>query len=644
MPDGERRLAAVMFTDIVGYTALTQSNEAQAMEVLDRHNRLLRPFFPRFHGREVKTIGDSFLVEFESALDALRCATEIQSYLHDYNVSSKEDWKIKLRIGIHLGDVIHQGVDVFGDAVNIANRIEQVAGPEGICISQQVYDQVQNKFDIPLVSLGEKALKNVSKPVQVYSVQMSWEQPTSSKDAATLPRDRIAILPFANMSPDPSDQYFADGMTEEIISTASGISGLSVISRTSVMGYKGTTKNLRQIGQELEVGSVLEGSFRKAGNKIRVTAQLIDVTSDRHLWAQNYDRNLEDVFEVQGDVARQVAEALRVKILTPELKRIERKPTESAAAYTLYLRGRSIWNKRGPEHMKKAMEYFEKSVKEDPAFALGYVGLADCAVLIASNWFIDREENLAMAKAMLEKALQLDSALAEAHATLGMVYYDEYDLGGAENEFKKAIELKPSYATAHQWYHILMRAELRWDEALKEIEKAVELDPLSGVIISNFGLYYLRKRDFSNAVEKFRIAAELGYDAAHYWLAEAYGMMKMFGQMDKELEADVRLYHDIVPKERTYDDLLSAYLRGDKETVRRLLPELEAHSEEPGTTATSISRYHFYLGHNDKGFEWLDRAYSRRESVLLYIQSDWVLDGVHNDPRYLDLLKRLGLN
>jgi class 3 adenylate cyclase len=175
LSNGERRLAAIMYTDVVGYTALTQSNEAQAMQMLDRHNCMLRPFFPRFHGREVKAIGDSFLVEFGSALDALKCATEIQSYLHDYNVSSKEEWKVKLRIGIHLGDVIHQGGDVFGDAVNIASRIYPIAGPEGICISQQVYDQVQNKFDLPLLSLGEKTLKNVSRSVQVYSVQMPWE-------------------------------------------------------------------------------------------------------------------------------------------------------------------------------------------------------------------------------------------------------------------------------------------------------------------------------------------------------------------------------------------------------------------------------------------------------------------------------------
>jgi TolB-like protein len=463
---------------------------------------------------------------------------------------------------------------------------------------------------------------------------------------AVLDKHRIAVLPFVSMSPDPNDEYFADGMTEEIISTVSGISGLDVISRTSVMGYKGTTKKVKEIGRELEVGSVLEGSFRKAGNRIRVTTQLIDVAADRHLWAQNYDRNLDDIFAVQSDVAKQVAEALRVRILSSEKERVERKPTESTAAYTLYLRGRSLWNKRDRENLKKAMEYFELSVREDPGFALGYVGQADCAVLLAGNLNIDREENLAKAKAMLERALQLDPVLAEAHATLGMVYYDEYDLRRAEEELRKAIELKPSYATAHQWYYILLLIELRWDEALREIEKAAELDPISPIMIVNLGGYYLNRRDFSKAAEKYRISLELGYEGAHYDLFWVYGMMKMYDQMEKEAEAHARLCsaRDIFPRIRTFHDVCRAYFKGDKETVRRLLPELEAHPKETSALATEIAEFHFFLDDVDKGFEWLERAYSKRETTLLGIQLSRDLDGVRTDPRYLDLLKRLGLD
>jgi hypothetical protein len=243
-----------MFTDMVGYTALTQTNESLAMEVLGRHNQLLRPFFPKFHGREIKAIGDSFLVEFDSAMEAIDCAFAIQSHLHDYNIASRDDWKMKLRIGVHLGDVIHQNSDVFGDAVNIASRIEPLAEPEGICISEQVFDQIRNKVKHTLLVIPSRDLKNIQFPVNVYKVEMPWDKPTTMVESGAYSSNRIAILPFANFSPNPDDEFFADGITEEIISTVSGISGLNVISRTSVMGYKSTTKKLKEIGKELEVG------------------------------------------------------------------------------------------------------------------------------------------------------------------------------------------------------------------------------------------------------------------------------------------------------------------------------------------------------------------------------------------------------
>ncbi|HYC12087.1 MAG TPA: adenylate/guanylate cyclase domain-containing protein [Nitrososphaerales archaeon] len=643
MSEGDRRLAAIMYTDIVGFTALTQSDETQTLAVLERHNRLLRPIFPRYHGREVKSIGDSFLVEFESALDATNCAIEAQRFLHDYNISSRDEWRITLRIGIHLGDVVRSGSDILGDAVNIASRLQPLAEPEGVCISQQVYDQVRNKVPQALVKLEPHDLKGVRFQVDVYKVVMPWEQ-AAAVEVPTFATNRIAILPFTSFSPDPNDTFFADGVTDEIISAVAGISGLSVISRTSVMGYKGTTKKVEEIGRELKVGSVLEGSFKKAGNRIRVTTQLINVAEDKHLWAQNYDRNLDDVFEVQSDVAKQVAEALRVKILAPEKERIEKKPTESTAAYTYYLRGRSIWNRRGLENMKKAMEYFELAVKEDPGFALGYVGQADCAILLRNTHDIDREENLVKSKTMLERALQLDPALAEAHTTLGMVYLSDYNIRRAEGEFRRAIELKPSYATAHQWYYHLLTDKLEWDEALKEIEKAVELDPLSAILLNNLGGYYYQRRDFNTAAEKWRIVVDLGTEWGHWWLGLVYGQLKLYDEMEKEFEIDARHYEHEIPGVRTTNKAYKAYFKGDKETVRKLLPELEVHPKETGMNAISIASLHFFLGDVDKGFEWLERAYSRKESDLMSIQHDLSLDSFRADPRYLDLLKRLGLD
>jgi TolB-like protein/Tfp pilus assembly protein PilF len=634
-----------MFTDIVGYTALTQSNEAQAMEVLERHNRLLRPFFPRFHGREVKAIGDSFFVEFESALDALKCAAEIQSYLHDYNVSSKEEWKIKLRIGIHLGDVIHQGGDVFGDAVNIASRIEQIAGSEGICVSQQVYDQVQNKFDLTLLSLGEKTLKNVSRPVQVYSVQMPWEQ-TVTPEAATYPTNRIAVLPFASLSPDPNDGYFADGITDEIISAVSGISGLRVISRTSVIGYKGTAKKVKEIGKELEVGSILEGTFKKAGNRIRVTTQLIKVADDEHLWAQNYDRELNDVFEVQSDVAKQVADALKVRILSLEMERIRKKPTANTNAYALYLKGRYLWNKRDVENVKKAAECFEQAVKEDPNFALGYVGQTDCLLWLRNYWGTDLEAKLVEPKALLAKALEIDPDLAEAHATNGNVLMYEYKPRQAEVEFRRAIELNPNYASAHHWYSHSLMAQLRWDEAYEQAEKAMELDPLTSAVTINLVHVCYHKRDYGRALDLAKRVAMLdpSYSGAHFFMTMIYGRMGRHEDARREADAWVELVQRWLPFARLGGDALVVAMKEDKEAMRKLIPEIEAHYMEAGFSAYSAATGFFLIGDNDKGFEWLERSYAMREADLMEIKNDQNADGVRNDPRYLDLLKRLGLD
>jgi len=312
--------------------------------------------------------------------------------------------------------VIHDQNDVYGDAVNIASRIEPLASPGGICVSQQVYDQIKNKFEFPLTTLGEKTLKNVSQPVEVYRVVLPWEKKSESE--SSLEKTRIAVLPFTSMSPDPNDQYFADGITEEIISIVSGISGLSVISRTSVMSYKGTTKKLGEIGRELDVGSILEGSFRKAGNRVRITAQLIDVAGDRHLWAQNYDKTLDDIFAVQSEIAEKVAGELRVRLVESEKRTLEKKPTENIEAYTCFLRGRELLREETETSVRQALSLFEKAIELDPRFARAYVGVAESHQSLATTGLEPFDVSLSIVKASLERAINLDPDLSEAHASL----------------------------------------------------------------------------------------------------------------------------------------------------------------------------------------------------------------------------------
>ena len=634
-----------MFTDMVGYTALGQRNESLSLALAEEQRRLLRPVFSTHNGREIKTMGDAFLVEFSNALDAIRCAYDAQRASREFNVSRPVDQRIILRIGLHLGDVVDFRGDISGDAVNIASRIQSLAENGGVCITRQVYDQVQNKFDLPLKSLGNKSLKNVSAPYEVYRMILPWETEQAS-ETTQLDTRRVAVLPFANMSPDPSDSYFADGVTEEIISTLSGVSGLSVISRTSIMGYKGTTKNVKEIGSELEAGSVLEGSFRKAGNKIRVTAQLVDVKRDRHVWTHSYDRNLDDVFGVQTDIAKQVSDALRVKILAPEIDRIERKPTENTRTYNLYLHGRYRMGKRGIHDINKAREYFAQSVKEDAKFALGHAGLADCHELLAGNYAIDAKANHERAKMEVATALELDGNLAEAHATRGLILFHDFDFKGAEKEFKTAMELKHSYATAHQWYFHVLQAELRWDEALKEIEKAVELDPLSQIINLNHADYYLSRREYDRALELTKKALELDPNSAtaRFQLVSTYGMLKRLEDAKREMKIGLDLLHRAYPQVQNRTEAYIAYFEDNKQTIRGLLPKLKATlGEALAASAVEIAGYYFFLGEIDAGFEWLEQSFSRKEPELLGLRHSEAFDNVRNDPRYQNLLKRLGL-
>ncbi|HYB76501.1 MAG TPA: adenylate/guanylate cyclase domain-containing protein, partial [Nitrososphaerales archaeon] len=427
MSRGDRRLAAIMFTDMVGYSALTQSNESLAMEVLAKHNELLRPLFKAFRGKEVKTIGDSFLIEFESALEATRCAFEVQSAVHAYNLTAEEGRRMLLRVGIHLGDIIHEGSDVFGDAVNIASRIEPLAEPGGICVSAQVRDQVSNKFDHPLLSLGEKVLKNISGPLVVYKVEMPWE---GSESSANLDRRRLAVLPFISISPDPNDEYFADGLTEELITRVSLVKGLEVIARTSAMNYKRKEKNVSQIGKELKVGTVLEGSVRKAGNRIRVSAQLIDASTEGHLWAENYDRDLDDVFEVQSSVAENVAGVLKVKLL--QVKGEGLASTPNLEAYTLYLKAMQLYHEGTESNYRDAIALFEKALAMDPAFVRAYAGLAHAWRGLAS--FESYVESNLKGEAAARRALELAPSSAEAHAAMATIdmALDRFDEGRQE--------------------------------------------------------------------------------------------------------------------------------------------------------------------------------------------------------------------
>ena len=633
-----------MFTDIVGYTLLGQKNESLSLSLLEEQRRLVREILNRHNGREVKTIGDGFLIEFPSALDAVRCAYDIQGKTREHNVPLPEEKRVHLRIGIHLGDVVESEGDISGDAVNVASRIGPFAENGGISLSRQVYDQVQNKFDLPLVTLGTKTLKNVATPVELYKVTLPWQQdrPPSSTQ---LDKKRIAVLPFANISPNPSDEYFSDGMTEELIATLSRIKSLGVIARTSIIRYKGLTKPVVEIGRELNVGTVLEGSVRVAGKKLRITAQLIDAGTEEHLWSETYDRNLEDAFAIQTDIAKRITKALRVRVLQSETLRLEKKATRVPDSYALYLKGRHSLNTRTEKGLKDAIHQFESSIKRDPKFALAYTGLADAYAILASYSleYVPPQEGFPKAKTAAEKALSLDDHLAEAHASLGLVkFYYEWDWNGAEAEFKKALELNPGYAQAHQYYADFVKSFGRFDEALGEMRKALVLDPLSFSINTGIGHVLYLSRQYDLAIDQYRkvVESDPSFVPARLWFGRPYLQKGMFKEAIEQVEEAVKLSHETTVSLATLAQAFAA--AGRIADAKKLLDKLLTRGTEQYVPSYWIALVYTSMGNEDEAMKYLERAFLERSSWLVWANVEPRFDALRSDERFASLLARIG--
>src|ERR1700738_1096087 len=457
----QRKLAAIMFTDMVGYSALAQRDEGLALELLEEHRALLRPAFLKHQGQEVKTIGDGFLIEFASAVAAVNCAVERQEVLARRNLGAPADRHLQVRIGIHLGDVLHRGDDIVGDGVNIAARVEPLADPGGIAITQQVFDQVYNKIPETLARIGKVELKNIRRPVEVYRIILgpkTREAAAGMRETSTPARQSnreqqrsIAVLPFVNMSSDRENEFLSDGISEDLLNALSWIEGLHVAARTSCFAFKGRNEDIRKIGDALGVETVLEGSLRRVGTKLRITAQLINVPDGFSLWSERFDREMQDVFAIQDDITRAIMAVLRLCLAGRSDQPVFKLQTTNAEAYELYLKGRFFWNQRGIG-LRKALHYFELALIEDPDYALAMSGLADTYSLL--SWYGDLPPAEAIPKAIApaKRAVQLDPQLAEAHTSLGFCQlFDTWDRAGAEREFRRAIALNPRTTPARYW-------------------------------------------------------------------------------------------------------------------------------------------------------------------------------------------------
>jgi adenylate cyclase len=632
-----------MYTDIVGYTALGQRNESLSLAVVEGQRTLLRPIFSKHDGREVKTMGDAFLVEFPSALDAVRCAYDIQRTTKEFNISLPEERRIHLRVGVHLGDVVESKGDISGDAVNVASRIEPLAEDGGVCLSRQIYDHVRNKFELPLLSLGIQSLKNVSTPLEVYKMVMPWSE-SNTGPSSILDRKRVAVLPFANMSPDPADGYFANGMTEELITTLSKIRELSVISRTSVMQYAMNPKPMTAIAQDLRTGTILEGSVRKSGDRVRIAIQMIDAAEDKHVWAENYDRSLEDIFRIQSDISQSVAQELRVQLLGDERRRLQTIPTKDTTAYILFLKGRNYVNDRGREAFLRAKGCFEQAIEQDLNYASAYAGLSDCYHLLENWGFLEPKAAWSKASEYATKALELDDTLAEAHASMAMALgVQGWDWSGSEREYRRALDLNPSYATAHHWYAVhLLQAQKRWQENLQQMQEAARLDPFSPVIGTNLGwaLFLAGRRE--EGMKQIRSVLETNPDFAyaHFSLGETLVSVGSVEEGTSEIRKALDLSQMVEPKAMMVYAFMAA---GKRKDAQKALKELTEISKEKYVPDTWFAVAYGALGDKAQAIERFDSAIRNHNSSVAENVNKPYFDSLRTETGLRNLLREIGL-
>jgi adenylate cyclase len=547
-----RRLTAILAADVAGYSRLMGADEEGTHERVQGHLReLVDPKVAEHRGRIVKNTGDGFLAEFQSVVDAVRSAVEIQRGMSERNAETPPENRIEFRVGINLGDVIVEPHDIFGDGVNVAARLEALAEPGGICVSRMVRDNVRDKLDYTFEDLGEQSVKNIARPVRTYRIgdraRIEQRVPVTPPPLPLPDKPSIAVLPFQNMSGDPEQEYFADGMVEEVITALSRYPSLFVIARNSSFTYKGRAVDVKQVGRELSVRYVLEGSLRKSGNRVRVTAQLVEAETGKHIWAERYDSELADIFAVQDNIAEAVTTATAPAIDAAERQRAMRLPPENLDAWAAYQRGLWHFYRHSPDHNALARKYFREAIDTSPNFAAGYKGMAKAHFHAAGlHGVLTAAEAYGSALALARRAVELDPADAEAHSILSEALLDRGDHEGALTEAELARMMSPNLAFAHATLGAALIFSGHPREGLEALQISLRLDPQAPGLPSRLNLMALGlylSGNYAAAVEvaKRAVRSNPEHPNAYRWLAAALGQLGRTAEAKETLEKAIAI-------------------------------------------------------------------------------------------------------
>jgi adenylate cyclase len=609
----ERRLTAILAADVVGYSRLMGSDEAGTLAQLKEIRReIVDSKIAEHQGRIVKLTGDGILAQFPSVVSAVACAVELQRAVQIRTASMPDDRSIQFRVGINLGDVIVEGDDIYGDGVNVAARLESIATPGGIAVSQSVRDQVGNRLKVTFDDRGEQQLKNIEKPLRVYHVLLEEPQ-SSAMPSRKEEKPSIAVLPFTNMSGDPEQEYFSDGITEDIITDLSQISGLSVIARHTSFTYKGKAVKVQTVGKELGADFIVEGSVRKAGARVRVTGQLINSNDGTHIWAERFDRDLTDIFAIQDEITHAIVEQLKVKLLPQEKKSIGQAPTENVEAYTYYLRGRDFLYRYSKRYFELARRMFAKAIELDPNYARAYAGIADCDAWLYMIYQADVSlEGILETSA---KALALDNNLAEAHTARGVALSAARKFEEANAEFERALTLDSNSFEAHFLYARPAFQQGKIARAVQLLERAAKINPA----------------DYKPPALMIHMVRSLGRERE----------TKAAARKTVELAERELILHPEDSRPAIAGALALLEL-GERDRAKDWTTRAQAIDPEDPISLYNIACVYSHLGECDAAFDLLERVIRNgRQFWRDWIENDSDLDGLRNHPRYAHFIALL---